>query len=116
MWDDDLRGISRSFSPASWRLAPDWTARLRELGMRGDIIKQMHAALHGDPARYRVLGPNPRPSARRRVALLGDTAEPTLCWASRRSSLLTIVDIVVPASIPATSTRREPSEYPRRPQ
>jgi hypothetical protein len=25
--------------------------------MRGDIIKQMHRALHGDPARYRMLLP-----------------------------------------------------------
>ena len=47
--------LAERVSATSWRLAPDWAAHLRELGTRGDIIKQMHAALHGDPARYRAL-------------------------------------------------------------
>jgi hypothetical protein len=27
------------------------------MGVRGDIIKQMHLALHGDPSRYRIVAP-----------------------------------------------------------
>ena len=39
----------------SWPLAAGWQERLREDGMRGDIIKQMHRELRGDVARYVVL-------------------------------------------------------------
>ena len=39
----------------SWRLAPGWQDQLRELGMQGDIIKQMHRALDGDLERYRIM-------------------------------------------------------------
>src|SRR5579862_7180352 len=34
---------------------PGWQQTLRELGSRGDIIKQIHAAISGDPARYHVV-------------------------------------------------------------
>jgi type IV secretory pathway VirD2 relaxase len=72
----DLR-LAERVSHTSWRLAPDWSVQLRELGTRGDIIKQMHAALHGDPARYRVLDtpptatPHPPPPRYGRVAQKG---------------------------------------------
>jgi type IV secretory pathway VirD2 relaxase len=65
--------LAECVSPDAWRLVPDWSGQLRELGTRGDIIKQMHAVLHGDPARYRVLDPA-APSAQRlsgRVACKG---------------------------------------------
>jgi type IV secretory pathway VirD2 relaxase len=41
--------------PNEWVLAPGWQKTLRELGERRDIIKQMHAASSGDPARYHVV-------------------------------------------------------------
>jgi YD repeat-containing protein len=43
--------------PASWTLTPGWQDELRDLGARGDILKQMHKAIAGDPARYRVVRP-----------------------------------------------------------
>src|ERR1019366_5023297 len=33
--------LAERVSATSWRLAPDWAAHLREVGTRGDIIKQM---------------------------------------------------------------------------
>src|ERR1019366_9406580 len=67
--------LAERVSATSWRLAPDWAAHLRELGTRGDIIKQMHAALHGDPARYRALDAplpeRPSPTLYGRVAAKG---------------------------------------------
>jgi type IV secretory pathway VirD2 relaxase len=50
-------GLAERVSPDTWRLADGWAARLRELGTRGDIIKQMHQALRGDPTRYQVVAP-----------------------------------------------------------
>ncbi len=47
--------LADRMSPNSWTLAADWTKQLRDLGARGDIVHQMHAALRGDPARYRVV-------------------------------------------------------------
>jgi type IV secretory pathway VirD2 relaxase len=43
--------------PASWTLMAGWQDELRELGARGDILKQMHKAIASDPARYRVVRP-----------------------------------------------------------
>jgi type IV secretory pathway VirD2 relaxase len=42
-------------SPTSWKLTDGWQSPLRELGSRGDILKQMHAAIAGDPARYHIV-------------------------------------------------------------
>jgi hypothetical protein len=61
----------------TWALVPSWKEQLRALGDRGDILRQMHAAVRGDPARYRVLEqgqPLPRPDGtgrRRRTTLAG---------------------------------------------
>jgi type IV secretory pathway VirD2 relaxase len=67
--------LAERVSATSWRLAPDWAAHLRQVGTRGDIIKQMHAALHGDPARYRALDAplpeRPSPTLYGRVAAKG---------------------------------------------
>lgn len=40
-------GLADEIAPGTWRLNPDLEARLRELGLRGDIIKTMHRELGG---------------------------------------------------------------------
>jgi type IV secretory pathway VirD2 relaxase len=51
-------GLADNVAPGGWLLAEDWQRRLRELGERGDILKQMHRALHGgDPERFHVVRP-----------------------------------------------------------
>jgi type IV secretory pathway VirD2 relaxase len=47
--------LAERLSPTSWRLAEGWQQPLRELASRGDILKQIHAAISGDPARYRIV-------------------------------------------------------------
>lgn len=49
--------LAERTSPSSWVLAPGWQEKLSDMGVRGDIIKQMHRALHGDPARYQIISP-----------------------------------------------------------
>lgn len=48
-------GLATRDSGSGWVLVADWQERLRELGERGDIIKQMHRALRDDPARTQLL-------------------------------------------------------------
>jgi type IV secretory pathway VirD2 relaxase len=51
-------GLAEKVTPSGWVLADDWQRRLRELGERGDILKQMHRALHGgDAERFHVVRP-----------------------------------------------------------
>jgi type IV secretory pathway VirD2 relaxase len=47
--------LAETTSSGSWALVSGWKEHLRELGVRGDIIKQMHRALRGDVARYEIL-------------------------------------------------------------
>ena len=47
--------LAERLSATSWRLAEGWQQPLRELAARGDILKQIHAAISGDPARYRIV-------------------------------------------------------------
>jgi type IV secretory pathway VirD2 relaxase len=47
--------LAQRLSRNSWHLADGWQVTLRELGSRGDIIKQIHGAISGDPARYHVV-------------------------------------------------------------
>ena len=49
--------LAHRVSPNGWTLADGWQSELRELGSRGDILKQIHVAIRGDPARYRVIRP-----------------------------------------------------------
>ena len=42
-------------SASSWSLSGTWQADLRELGSRGDILKQIHAAISGDRSRYHIV-------------------------------------------------------------
>jgi type IV secretory pathway VirD2 relaxase len=49
--------LAERVGPASWVLASGWKGELRELGARGDILKQMHRAIAGDRARYRIVRP-----------------------------------------------------------
>jgi type IV secretory pathway VirD2 relaxase len=56
--------LAERLTPGIWALAPGWQEQLRGLGERNDIVRQMHAAVRGDPARYRVLDPDqPLPSS-----------------------------------------------------
>jgi hypothetical protein len=50
-------GVAERLPAGSWRLREDWEGALRALGERGDIIKRMHAAVHGraDAGRFVVL-------------------------------------------------------------
>jgi len=51
-------GVAEKITTSGWVLADDWQRRLRELGERGDILKQMHRALHGgDAERFHVVRP-----------------------------------------------------------
>jgi type IV secretory pathway VirD2 relaxase len=49
--------LSERLSSNEWALTQGWQERLRELGSRGDIIKQIHNAISGNPARYHVVRP-----------------------------------------------------------
>jgi len=49
--------LAERMSLTQWALADGWQKRLRELGERGDILKQIHRAISGDPARYHVVRP-----------------------------------------------------------
>jgi type IV secretory pathway VirD2 relaxase len=49
--------LAERLSPASWKLADGWTDRLRELGSRGDILKQIHVAMSGNPTQYQIVRP-----------------------------------------------------------
>ena len=53
---ENLR-LAERVSPTSWALAEGWAGHLKECAARGDIIKQMHAALQGDVSRYRIVTP-----------------------------------------------------------
>ena len=51
-------GLAAKVAPDGWVLADDWQRSLRDLGERGDILKQMHRALHGgDAERFHVVRP-----------------------------------------------------------
>ena len=51
----EAMGFAERLSPNAWSLSEDWQTRLRELGARGDIIKQIHDAVRGDSSRYRIV-------------------------------------------------------------
>jgi len=58
-------GLADRLGPASWSLKPGLEPALRDLGMRGDIIKTMHRAMTGvgrmpDPAEFAVHGEGDR--------------------------------------------------------
>jgi type IV secretory pathway VirD2 relaxase len=47
--------LAKRLSPTEWELVSGWQRTLRELAIRRDIIKQMHAAVAGDPAHYQIV-------------------------------------------------------------
>jgi hypothetical protein len=50
-------GLAVSVSDSTWVLTDGWQARLRSLGERGDILKQIHRAIDGgDPTRFYAVG------------------------------------------------------------
>jgi hypothetical protein len=64
-------GLAERTNAAAWTLADGWQKQLRDLGARGDIVKQMHLAMRGDPSRYRIVRPGdelPTPVTGRVVA------------------------------------------------
>ena len=94
-----------------------WQDQLRELGMRGDIIKQMHRSLRGDPSRYRVVlpgrpldteGGNERAVVYGRVAQKGRSDELkgsySLCLRRQRAKAFTFRWIVARPSYSAMAT------------
>ena len=51
-------GVAQRVSPGGWRLTPGWQKQLRDLGERGDIVKQLHRAMRGgDPERFHAVRP-----------------------------------------------------------
>jgi type IV secretory pathway VirD2 relaxase len=48
-------GLAERVSSGAWQLVEGWQAQLRDLGSRGDILKQIHTAIRGDPSRYRIV-------------------------------------------------------------
>jgi type IV secretory pathway VirD2 relaxase len=47
--------LAERVSTTAWSLTEGWQQALRDLGTRGDILKQIHRAVSGDPARYHVV-------------------------------------------------------------
>jgi type IV secretory pathway VirD2 relaxase len=51
-------GVAERVSSGRWQVTPGWQKHLRDLGERGDIVKQMHRAMRGgDPARFHAVRP-----------------------------------------------------------
>jgi len=73
----EAMGLAQRPSGGEWVLAPGWQSELRELGKRGDILKQIHDAVHGDASRYRIVGrgePLPQGEERGERLLVGRVA------------------------------------------
>jgi len=47
--------LAERVSANAWTFSAGWQDQLRELGSRGDILKQIHSAIRGDPARYQIV-------------------------------------------------------------
>jgi type IV secretory pathway VirD2 relaxase len=58
----EVMRLAERTGPGVWDLAPGWNDRLRALGERNDIYKQMHRAVSGDLSRYRILGRDQAPA------------------------------------------------------
>jgi type IV secretory pathway VirD2 relaxase len=52
----EVIGMAERLSPNAWSLAEGWQEQLREVGTRGDILKQIHEVVRGDSSRYRIVG------------------------------------------------------------
>ncbi|MDP9000945.1 MAG: DUF3363 domain-containing protein [Myxococcota bacterium] len=51
----EAMGLAERVSRQAWSLTEGWQKLLRQLGERGDIIKQIHLAVRGDSSRYRIV-------------------------------------------------------------
>ncbi len=51
----EAMGLAERLSPSGWSLSEDWQKQLRDLGARGDILKQIHDVVRGDSSRYRMM-------------------------------------------------------------
>lgn len=54
-------GLATQEDARHWRLSPRLESTLRELGERGDIIRTMHRAMHGEVREMNVLGVSAQP-------------------------------------------------------
>jgi type IV secretory pathway VirD2 relaxase len=50
-------GLAQRAASDTWTLTEGWQQQLQTLGARGDILKQIHAAMAGDPSRYHIMRP-----------------------------------------------------------
>jgi type IV secretory pathway VirD2 relaxase len=51
----EAMGLAERLSPNAWSLSEGWQKDLRELGARGDILKQIHDVVRGDSSYYRIV-------------------------------------------------------------
>jgi type IV secretory pathway VirD2 relaxase len=51
----EAMGLAERLSPNAWSLSEGWQMELRELGARGDILKQIHDVVRGDSSYYRIV-------------------------------------------------------------
>ena len=51
----EAMGMAERVSRSAWSLSEDWQKQLREMGTRGDILKQIHDVVRGDSSRYRIV-------------------------------------------------------------
>jgi type IV secretory pathway VirD2 relaxase len=51
----EAMGLAERLAPSVWSLQEGWQKELRDLGTRGDIIKQIHDVVRGDSSFYRVV-------------------------------------------------------------
>jgi type IV secretory pathway VirD2 relaxase len=66
--------LAERVSANAWTLSAGWQDQLRELGSRGDILKQIHSAIRGDPARYQIVKDGQAIEAKGAGALSGRVA------------------------------------------
>jgi type IV secretory pathway VirD2 relaxase len=51
----EVMGLAERLNSNAWSLQEGWQKELRELGTRGDIIKQIHDVVRGDFSYYRIV-------------------------------------------------------------
>ena len=51
----EVMGLAERLSPSAWSLQEGWQKELRDLGARGDILKQIHDVVRVDSSFYRVV-------------------------------------------------------------
>ena len=72
----EAMGLAERQAPSTWSLQEGWQKELRDLGARGDIIKQIHDVVRGDSSYYCIVhaGEPLLPGAREGQHLVGRIA------------------------------------------